>query len=85
METLPIFLRVGANGRPSSAAAPPRRDAPKRSGAPARSSTVFAARLDDEFRVLCDTAKFEHVARLPTRDDLASFVVCYVATGEERR
>ena len=83
METLPIFLRlagkraavVGGGG-----AAARRVETLARAGARV---SVFAARLDDEFRFLRDTAAFEHVAREPTRDDLASFVVCYVATGED--
>ncbi|MGD1015175.1 MAG: siroheme synthase CysG [Roseiarcus sp.] len=82
METLPVFLRlagkraavVGGGG-----GAARRVEALARAGAQA---TVFAATLDDEFRVLREGTAFQHVARDPTRADLEGCVVCYVATGD---
>ena len=82
MENLPVFLRlagkraavVGGGG-----GAARRVETLARAGAQA---TVFAATLDDEFRVLREGTGFQHVARDPTRADLDGFVVCYVATGD---
>ncbi len=83
METLPVFLRVRGKRAAvvgGGSAAARRTETLGRAGA---LITVFAARLDDEFDALRDKAKFEHVAREPTRADVDGFVVCYVATGEE--
>ena len=83
METLPVFLRVRGKRAAvvgGGSAAARRTETLGRAGALV---TVFAARLDHEFDALRDKAKFERVAREPTRADVDGFVVCYVATGEE--
>jgi uroporphyrin-III C-methyltransferase/precorrin-2 dehydrogenase/sirohydrochlorin ferrochelatase len=81
MKTLPVFLSVAGKraavvGGGSAAA--------RRVETLARADahiTVFAARLDDEFRALRDV-QFDHVMKEPTRADLEGCVVCYVATGD---
>ncbi|MGD0642514.1 MAG: siroheme synthase CysG [Roseiarcus sp.] len=81
METLPVFLRVKGKRAAvvgGGSAAARRVETLARAGALV---TVFAARLDDEFSALRE-ATFEHAAHEPMRADLASFVVCYVATGD---
>ncbi|HYA74166.1 MAG TPA: siroheme synthase CysG [Roseiarcus sp.] len=82
MDTLPVFLRIEGKRAAvvgGGSAAARRAETLARAGARV---TVFAARLDDEFRVLRDDATFEHVASEPTVADLAGFVLCYVATGD---
>ena len=45
--------------------------------------SVYAPRLDgEEFAPLSERFAFAHVAREPTRSDLAGCLVCYVATGD---
>ena len=81
MDTLPIFLRVEGKRTAvvgGGSAAARRTEALARAGA---RIAVYAEALDDEFRALRGVA-FEHVAREPTRDDLAGCAVCYVATGD---
>ncbi len=82
METLPVFLcvkgkRAAVVGGGSAAAR--RVETLARAGARV---TVFAARLDDEFRALRDDATFEHAASEPTPADLDGFALCYVATSD---
>jgi len=82
MQHLPVFL--GVKGKRAAvvgggAAAARRSETLARAGALV---TVFAARLDDEFRDLLAGATFEHVAKEPTRADLEGFALCYVATGD---
>jgi uroporphyrin-III C-methyltransferase/precorrin-2 dehydrogenase/sirohydrochlorin ferrochelatase len=82
METLPVFLRVRGKRAAvvgGGSAAARRAETLARAGA---RMTVFAARLDDEFRALRNDAAFEHVTSEPTPADLDGFVVCYVATGD---
>ena len=81
MDTLPVFLRVEGKRTAvvgGGSAAARRTEALGRAGA---RIAVYAAALDDEFRALRAIA-FEHVAREPTRADLAGCAVCYVATGD---
>lgn len=83
METLPVFLRVAGKraavvGGKSAAAR--RVETLARAGA---SVSVFAAKLGDEFGAWRDKPAFRHVAREPTAADLAGYVLCYVATGDD--
>ncbi len=83
METLPVFLRVRGKRAAvvgGGSAAARRAETLARAGARV---TVFAARLDDEFRALRDSATFRHIASEPTPADLVGFVLCYVATGDD--
>ena len=82
MDNLPVFLRVQGKRAAvvgGGTAAARRTETLARAGALV---AVYAPTLDEEFRDLRGVA-FEHVAREPTRADIAGCAVCYVATGDE--
>ena len=80
---LPLFLRAtgeNAGGRRRRLVAARRVETLARAGALV---TVYAPRLDEEeFAPLRERFAFAHVAREPTRADLAGALVCYIATGD---
>lgn len=81
MDTLPVFLRVQGKRAAvvgGGSAAARRAETLIRAGAKV---TVFATALDDEFRALRD-ARFAHVAREPTLEDIEACALCYVASGD---